>query len=384
MTQAISSPPVLAEPLGLLAEQLPWDLPTPALVIHGPAVEANIQRMADYCASHRLNLRPHTKTHKSLHVAKLQIAAGAIGLTVAKVGEAEALATATSDLLIAYPLVDPSRCQRAAVLARDHTVRIAIDSLAAAERISAAASAAQSTIGLLIDADIGFHRTGLSDPVAAAELARQISRLPNVRLDGLHCYPGHVRGPSPQVPVQMTAGAEQISRMLDAIHAAGFATPIVSAGSTPTAFHSHLHPRLTEIRPGTYVYYDRNGYQWQLCSLAQCAARVVATVVSTAVAAKAVIDAGSKTLSSDLCVGDASLGYGLVLEYPAARIVRLTEEHGELDLSQVRGRTPQVGERLTVLPNHICPCINLQDRVWWHNGSGTVESLPVDARGRLS
>jgi D-serine deaminase-like pyridoxal phosphate-dependent protein len=373
-----------AEPLGLLAAQLPEDLPTPALVVDGPTVEANLRRMADYVAAHGLKLRPHTKTHKSLHVARLQMAAGAIGLTTAKVGEAEALASAANDLLIAYPLVDPSRCHRAAQLARDHTLHVAIDSFAAAEQLSAAAIAASSTIGILIDADIGYHRTGLADPIAAARLAEQVVRLPGLRFDGLHCYPGNVRGPQAAIAAQMADGEQQIAAMIQALRRAGLEPSIVSGGSTPTAFHSHLHPQLTEIRPGTYVYYDRNGYQWQLCRLNQCAARVIATVVSTAVADKAVIDAGSKTLSSDYCVGDAQLGHGMVLEYPAATISRLTEEHGELDVSRIVGPRPRVGERVTVLPNHICPCINLQDSIWWRDADGRLSLLPVDARGRLS
>jgi D-serine deaminase-like pyridoxal phosphate-dependent protein len=163
----------------------------------------------------------------------------------------------------------------------------------------------------------------------------------------------------------------------------GHEAAIVSGGSTPTAFQSHLVTNVTEIRPGTYVYHDMNGVRGGFATIDDCAARVIATVVSTAVPGQVVIDAGSKTLTMDRCGPAPDSGHGLVVEYPETKVVKLTEEHGQVDVRQCP-RPPKLGERVSVIPNHICPCINLQDRVWWQDGTGDApRPVPVDARGRV-
>ena len=178
------------------------DIPTPALVIHAPTVAHNLQKLAEYTAMHRIGVRPHTKTHKSIEMARRQLAAGCIGLTVAKVGELEVMAEAYpdggGDLLLAYPALDPPRTVRVAEVARRHTVRVAVDSRFAADQLAAAAQAAGATIGILVDIDTGMHRTGLQTPEQAAELAAHVDATAGLRLDGLFCYPGHVHGPEPE------------------------------------------------------------------------------------------------------------------------------------------------------------------------------------------
>ncbi|MBM3955399.1 MAG: hypothetical protein FJ309_12410 [Planctomycetes bacterium] len=359
-------------------------LPTPALVIDGAVARRNIDRLAAYCRGHGIALRPHTKTHKSRFVAGLQLAAGAIGLTVAKVGEAEVMATAgaPTDILMAYPAVDPARTARLARLAGDGAVSVGLDTAAAAAALSTAARAAGTTIGVLVDLDVGFGRTGVASPAAAVDLAAVVDRLPGLRLDGIMCYPGHVKmPPDDQAPV-LNGIAERLADAIDRFDRAGLSRRIVSGGSTPTAFMSHLIPQCTEIRPGTSVYNDMNIVRGGFGTLADCAARVVCTVVSDAVAGQVVLDAGSKTLTSDPCGPAPQSGHGHVVEYPDAVITRLTEEHGQVDVSRCAHR-PRVGERVTVIPNHVCPCVNLQDVVWWHEDDALVP-LPVDARGRLS
>jgi D-serine deaminase-like pyridoxal phosphate-dependent protein len=158
----------------------------------------------------------------------------------------------------------------------------------------------------------------------------------------------------------------------------------VSGGSTPTAFTSHLVTSLTEMRPGTYVYNDMNTVHAGYCELDDCAARIVCTVVSDAVPGQVIIDAGGKTLTYDKCGPAPASGHGYIVEYPRAKITKLSEEHGQVDVSAC-DRAPRVGERVTVIPNHVCPCVNLQDAVWWvENGDGKAEPMPVDARGKLS
>jgi D-serine deaminase-like pyridoxal phosphate-dependent protein len=358
-------------------------IPTPALVLDALAVQRNIDRLAEYAARHGLGVRPHTKTHKNRQMAARQLAAGAIGLTTAKVGEAEVLADLSADLLIAYPTIDPARVARVAGLAREHLVHVAIDSLAAASILSEAAGRARSTIGLLVDIDVGMGRTGVATPEAALRLAQQIDQLPGVRLDGLMCYPGHIWEPPLQQAVALGLVAEKLQATIDLWHRQGLATTIVSGGSTPTAYQSHLVPQYTEIRPGTYIFNDVNEWRGGFCSLEDCAARIIATVVSDAVPDQIVIDGGTKTFTSDGCAVAKDAGHGYIVEYPQAKITRLSEEHGQVDVSKLEQR-PRLGERVTIIPNHICPCVNLQDRVWWLEASGTARPLAVDGRGKLS
>lgn len=356
---------------------------TPCLVVDAATVRRNLQRLQDYARQHGLNVRPHTKTHKSREMARLQLQFGASGLTVAKVGEAEVMREECDDLLIAYPTVDAARCGRIARLAHTCTVRVAIDSQLAAERLAEAARSAGSTIGILVDQDVGFHRTGLGSSEAALELAQYVAQQSDaLRLDGLFFYPGHVWQPAPQQQQPLEAINELVGETLSMWKQAGLEATIVSGGSTPTAFQSHYVTHQTEIRPGTSIYNDMNTVRGGFCELADCAAAIVATVVSTAVAGKAVIDAGTKTLTSDRNVTSPDSGHGHILEYPDARLVRLSEEHGEIDLSACSTK-PALGERLTIIPNHICPCVNLQDQFFWQTDDGALAPSPVDTRGML-
>jgi D-serine deaminase-like pyridoxal phosphate-dependent protein len=358
------------------------DLPTPAILIDADAVRRNLERMAKYAREHNLRLRPHTKTHKSALLGRMQIEHGASGLTVAKAGEAEVMAAAADDLLVAYPAADPRRCAMLARLARGLTVRVAVDSPAAVDALSAAAGAAGSTVGVLVDLDVGLHRTGVQTAEEALTLARHISRRAGLRLDGILFYPGHIGGPCAVQEEKLRAVDATLAATIDLWADNGIQAKIVSGGSTPTAFQSHLVTRMTEMRPGTYVYHDMNGVRGGYASLDDCAARVIATVVSTAVPGQFVIDAGSKTLTMDRCGPAPDSGHGLVAEYPRARIAKLTEEHGQVDATGC-DRLPKVGERVTLIPNHICPCINLQDQVWWREDGEPPQPMRVDARGRV-
>jgi D-serine deaminase-like pyridoxal phosphate-dependent protein len=361
------------------------DLPTPAILIDADVVRRNLSRMADYAASHGLRLRPHTKTHKSRRIGKMQLDSGAAGLTVAKPGEARVMAEVADDVLMAYPAVDPVRAgQIAELAAAGKTIRVALDSTIAADVISDAASSANTTVGVLVDIDAGLHRTGVQSPSAALALAQHVSRKPGLRLDGLMLYPGHIGGggASEQVP-QLKAIDDMLGEVLALWSKNGFKAEIVSGGSTPTAYQSHHVTRLTEIRPGTYVYNDMNCVNGGFgITLDDCAARIVCTVMSDAVPGQIVVDAGSKTLAQDRCGPAPDSGFGCVVELPGAMVTRLSEEHGQVDVTRVTGRIPRVGERVTIVPNHICPCINLQDRVYWVE-RGDVRPLDVDARGRV-
>ncbi len=358
-------------------------LPTPALVIDGVIARRNIERLSQYAAKNNLGVRPHTKTHKNRFIAGLQIAAGAIGLTVAKVGEAELLQTAAKDLLMAYPAVDAARCGRLAELARTHTIRVVVDSPVGIQSLSTAANQAGTTIGLLVELDVGMGRTGAATPQEALELAQLISQTRGVRLDGILCYPGQIWSAVDQQSPALAAVSAKLQDTIDLWRSKGLEAKIVSGGSTPTMFQSHLVKQYTEIRPGTYVFNDMNTFRGGFCALEDCAARLIATVVSTAVKDQVVIDGGTKTFTSDLCIPARDSGHGYIAEYPEARLMRLSEEHGQVDVSQCAKR-PKIGERVSIIPNHICPCVNLQDAIWWKEADGSLQKINVDARGKLS
>ncbi|HTU24899.1 MAG TPA: alanine racemase, partial [Pirellulales bacterium] len=338
-------------------------LSTPALVIDFATVDRNLRRLADYAEQHDFDVRPHAKTHKSKRFGAAQIALGAIGLTVAKVGEAEVLASVADDLLVAYTTVGRDPAARLANLARHSTVRVAIDSLEAAEVLSAAARRVSATIGLMVEVDVGLSRTGVQTPAASLKLAQLIDRTAGVRLDGICCYPGHIWQPPAQQQPALLAVSDRLAEVVDLWAEHGLEARIVSGGSTPTAYQSHLIDDLTEIRPGTYLFNDMNLVRGGFCTLDDCAARLVCTVISTAVPGQFVLDAGSKALSSDRCVPAPDSGHGHICEYPEARIARLSEEHAQVDARDCQSQ-PKIGEQVTVIPNHICPAIHLQDSVW--------------------
>jgi D-serine deaminase-like pyridoxal phosphate-dependent protein len=360
---------------------------TPAVVIDAERVRSNVERLAAYAAAHGIAVRPHAKTHKSVEIARLQLAAGAQGLTVAKAGEVESLLPAFAgrmpDVLVAYPIVDPARAQAIANRARTATMRVALDTPAAVEAVGAAARAAGATIGVLVDLDVGMGRTGVPTAAALVPLAQAVAAASHLRLDGIFCYPGHVWAKPAEQAAPLAAVAVKLQEAIDLFDRHGLCRGIVSGGSTPTAFRSHLVPQCTEIRPGTSVFNDMNTVHGGFCTRDDCAATILCTVVSDAVAGQVVLDGGTKTFTSDRCGPAPDSGHGFVLEYPEATIKRLTEEHAQVDVSRCP-RRPRVGERVTVIPNHICPCINLQDMVWWREADGRLRQLPVDARGRLS
>ena len=362
-------------------------IPTPALVLDAAKVRRNIARMADYTKAVGVANRPHTKTHKSIAIAGLQLAAGAVGLTVAKVGEAEVLALAFADrhpdILVAYPAVDPARTMRLAALARSATIRVAVDSPEAIAALSAAAREAGTTIGILVDLDVGSGRTGVPTADRLVALAEAVDRAPGLRLDGIFYYPGHVTVLPESQAAPLSLVAEKLEGAIRRFDWMGLCRGIVSGGSTPTAYQSHLIRSGTEIRPGTCVYNDLNIVRGGFGSIDDCAASVVCTVVSDAVKDQVILDGGSKTLTMDRCGPAPDSGHGLIVEYPEAFIGKLTEEHAQVDVSRCAAR-PRVGERVTVIPNHICPVVNLHDTAWWWEADGSLQVLPIDARGKLS
>jgi D-serine deaminase-like pyridoxal phosphate-dependent protein len=274
------------------------------------------------------------------------------------------------------------KLRRLVTLARGRQIMVALDSLAAAQELSGAASVQGSTVGVLVEFDVGCHRCGLEPGPPCVELASKIAGMPGLSFRGLMTYFGNVSGSKEERRAEVQGVVGEVERALAAFGQAGFPVEIVSGGSTASAEFAHLVPGLTEIRPGTYVYNDMNTFYQGACQLEDCAARVATTVVSTAVPGRAIIDAGSKTLSSDLLGAGPKSGYGYVVEAPDAPIIKLNEEHGHLDI----GRSAHkfcVGEVLTIIPNHVCTCVNMHDEAATLRNGTVVGSWRVAARGKI-
>jgi D-serine deaminase-like pyridoxal phosphate-dependent protein len=359
------------------------ELSTPVLTIDLDILERNLDRMAKLCRRDGIQLRPHTKTHKTPEVARMQLERGAIGVTVAKVGEAEVFADAGFDnFLVAYPILGAEKLRRLAHLAREHKILVSLDSDVAAEELSRSVSAQQAIIGVLVEFDSGAQRCGLTPGAACVELARKIEKMAGLEFRGLMTHFGNVWGSVEERRAETERVADKVAAALDAFREERMPVEIVSGGSTPSAQLTHTIAGITEVRPGTYVYCDLNTYYQGVCGLEDCAARVITTVVSTAVSGRAIIDAGSKTLCSDTLSSGSKSGYGYIMEAPDVPIIKLNEEHGFLDITK-SAKKFQVGDVLTVIPNHVCASINMHDTVVTLRQGEAVGSWRVAARGRV-
>jgi D-serine deaminase-like pyridoxal phosphate-dependent protein len=256
-----------------------------------------------------------------------------------------------------------------------------MDSLAVAEGISRAAQSAGVEVGIRLEFDTGLRRCGLPLKEEAMDVARGVYGLPNLRWEGISVYPGHIMGNREIRELDIARENERLDRLYSLLDSAGIPYPLVSGGNTPAAFESHRFHGVTEIRPGTYVFNDRNTVDAESVSYSDCAATVLTTVVSTSVPGRAIIDAGSKTLTSDALFSGEGKHHGYILEHPEYILEDLSEEHGHLAIPD--GAAVRLGEKLRVVPNHICPCINLQDEVYLVSGEQVVDRWKVAGRGKV-
>lgn len=363
------------------------EIDTPALVVDLDIFERNLARVANYAKENSLRLRPHAKTHKSVWIGRRQMELGAAGLTSAKVSEAEALLDADPrDLLLAYPIMGKAKLEKLMHIARRTRVTVALDSIEAARGLSEAASLlpplGAEEIGVLAEVDVGLGRVGVAPGEPLLQLARGIQALPHLRLEGITFYPGHIKSLDAAGLDALRKLSALVRSILDDFARAGIEVKIVSGGSTPALFHSHEIDGLNEIRPGTYVFNDVNTWRSGACALEDCAASIHATVVSTARPGHMIIDGGSKTFSSDRPSNSNLATFGYVAEAPEAVFHKMNEEHGFVDLTPT-GRTFRVGDRVRVIPNHICVAVNLHERMYGVRGETVERVWQVDARGKL-
>lgn len=355
------------------------DLPTPAVLIDLDVLTRNIESMAARARAAGVRLRPHAKTHKIPEIGRMQVATGAAGLALAKTSEAEVFAAAGSDdLFLAYPIVGSGKPERLLAVADRARLAVGVDSLEGARLLAAPFAAAGRRLDVMLKIDCGTRRVGVT-PDAAPEIAEKISGIRGLALRGIFGHAGHAYLGRTHDEVQSVARQEgqTLGRTADAIRRSGVAITEVSVGSTPTAPETMKQPGVTECRPGNYVYNDASQVSLGVCRLEDCAMTVLATVVSTPEKTRAVLDAGSKTLSSDV-LRPVPGGHGFVLGR-ASRIARLSEEHGVIEVEA--GERFTVGERVRVLPNHACVVSNLHDRVFAVRGGRVEEIWRVAARG---
>jgi D-serine deaminase-like pyridoxal phosphate-dependent protein len=353
---------------------------TPAALVDVDRMHANLRRAAEYCRAHGLAWRPHAKTHKTPALAAEQVRAGAVGVTVATLREAEVMVQVVDDLLLAYPPIGRAKLDRLMALPERVRLTVGLDSAEALQGLAEAARAAGRSVGVLIETDAGMGRVGVQSAEDAAVLARAAAEMNGVEYRGIMFYPGHVREHVERQDAGIRAVSDRLARTLEVLTAAGVAPAVVSGGSTPTFWRSHEIAGLTEVRPGTSIFNDRTTAEIGACAWDECAYSVLATVVSTAVPGQAVVDAGSKALSREEIRADAA-GFGALLDRLEVVVKGVSEEHGLLDLSGTEWR-PRIGERVRIVPNHVCVSVNLQERMYGVRRDEVVEVWNVAARGR--
>ncbi len=359
------------------------DLDTPVALVDLARLEANLAEMAAVARDAGVAHRPHAKTHKTREVAERQMAHGAVGLTVAKLGEAEVMADAGfDDLFIAYPLVGDAKLERLIALQDRAAVRFEIDSIAAAEAASAFLAARGRVVDVVVSVDGGAGRSGTATPEDAVTVAERVAELPGLRLVGVMNY-GNAYGTGDPVEQERIGRAEGTLAvgLADEFRARGLNADVVTVGSTPTARHVVKIPGVTEMRAGVYAFLDLKQVSLGAGVLDGCALTVLATVVSHARPDRYVLDAGIKALAGE----DYGWGtWGRPQDRPDLAIIRATEEHGVIELPPGAADPGwRIGEKVRVIPNHACGAVNMQDELVAVDGEQVVERWPVIGRGKV-
>lgn len=348
------------------------DIDTPAVVVDLDVAARNIERFQRYADAHGLKVRPHIKTHKLPQFAVLQQQAGAVGITCQKISEAEAMADAEPgirDILITYNIVGDAKVACLRALAQRVTLSVVADSTAVVDGLSRGFADAERPLVVLVECNTGANRCGVATPQDAAALAQRIDAAPGLAFGGFMTYP----------PVGGTGAVQAFMSEARALaEAAGLGVDVVTSGGSPDMMSAHLAPVATEHRPGTYVYNDRSLVNRGACGWEDCALTVLATVVSVPHPNRAIVDAGSKVLTSDLF---GQTGYGHVLGRPDIAIDQLSEEHGRLVSSEPIGLV--VGQTVSIVPNHACVVTNMVDSVHVISGGAVAGVWPVVARGKV-
>ncbi len=362
------------------------DLDTPALLFHLDALERNVAEMASVAREAGVRLRPHTKTHKSPAIARMQVEAGATGITVAKLGEAEVMVDAgLDDVLVAYPLWGEAKLVRLRALMERADVRVSLDSIEVAEGVGRVGRDLGRDVPVLVEVDTGLHRMGRAPGVPTVQLASAVADVRGIDMIGLLTHAGHAYASADAAALHAAAEREALDLLETAEGCARAGLPIreISVGSTPTARIVATVPGVTEIRPGTYVVNDVQQMRLGVATEATCAARVLVTVVARPTDGRFVVDAGTKAFTSDGPGGEASAfpGRGVVAGRPDLLLDFMNEEHGVGHI-EGDGRL-DIGERVEVIPLHACGCVNMFDVAYGVRDGAVEREFAIEGRGRM-
>jgi D-serine deaminase-like pyridoxal phosphate-dependent protein len=355
-----------------LAAKIAREYGTPLAVIDMDRVERNVARIQKACDVAGVANRPHIKTHKSPMLARLQIEAGAKGITCQKLGEAEVMADAgIDDILISYNLLGEEKMFRLGALQAKARMTVAADNPVVVASLTQAAANSGRPLSVVVECDTGRKRAGVETPAEAIALAREIAASKGLVFAGFMLYPTETGWAEAQ---------KFYDEALAGVRAHGLDAAMVSTGGSPNLKNLGKLKGATEHRPGTYIYNDRMQVGAGVATWDDCALNIYSTVVSRAGPDRGILDAGSKTLTSD--TGGGLDGHGLILEHPEARIARFAEEHGFLDLARSNTR-PEVGDVVRIVPNHVCVVVNMMDEMLMVRGEEILGTLKVEARGKL-
>lgn len=357
---------------------------TPAVIVDLDIAERNIRRMAEEARNAGIRHRPHIKSHKSVYFARKQLEAGSTGITCAKLGEAEVMAEAgIDDILIAFPIIGEDKQERLYQLAQKVKVTTVADSVEGATAVSEVGERLGRRIPLYIEVDGGIGRCGRQPGEDTLQFAQRIQSLPGIEITGLLSYAGQIYGEESREEIRSTARQEAatLKNTADLLREAGIDVPVVSGGSSLSSKFAGELEGVTEIRAGNYIFHDVGQLSMGMITVDDCALRVITTVVSVPAPGRAIIDAGSKTLTTDTM--PFSKGFGYIVEHPDIEIFKLNEEHGFLSYDPA-SVSLHIGQHLTIIPNHACVLPNLCDEIVGFRGGVPVEKIRIDARGKNS
>jgi len=359
-------------------------LDTPVAIVDLDIMERNISDMADFAKKVGVNLRPHIKTHKVPEIAMKQLKSGANGITCAKLGEAEIMINYidVGDIFIANQIVGEEKIKRLINLSEKCKISVGVDSIDVAQPISDLAVKRGIRISAIIKVDVGLQRTGVPYGEPTVDLAKKIYKMKGIELCGIYTHEGHIYGATGFDDVR-NIGIESGKMMVetaDMMKKAGFDTKVISVGSTPSAKITPTVQGITESRPGTYVFNDYYEIRLGVAEEKDCALTILATVISVPSDDRAIIDAGTKSFTSDKA--QAFGVYGLIKGMPDIQLVRAYEEHGVLKIDPSKTKL-KVGDKVEVIPNHVCPAVNLFDELVGIKNDNVEEIWKVSARGKL-
>jgi D-serine deaminase-like pyridoxal phosphate-dependent protein len=359
---------------------------TPALLIDNDIMEKNLAWMQAKADMYGVDLRPHIKTHKMPELARLQIERGAKGITVAKLGEAEVMVgQGISDVFIANQIVGAEKIRRLGALAESARISLGVDNVMQVDQLAEVFSALGKTVEVLIEVEVGERRCGLSDTGSILHLARHIGAANGVRLKGVFCHEGHTYGAKDAAECVRLAEESQevVVGAAKALWEEGMPIDVISIGATPAMLLAPIHPEVTEIRPGTYIFMDV-GQAGVTGDFSRCAASVLSSVISKPTTSRVVFDAGAKALTMQRREGGIchTVGFGALKACPEVRLSRLFDEHAILEDHNFSAQVA-LGDKIEIVPNHICPTVNLYDSIYLVAQGQVIRKITVLCRGKI-